>query len=152
MAWKLTKSEAKEFDELRDALRVAIDAAQTFVEGTYTAADFKALQALHRQFDELAEAIVGASDSVSDWCQNFYDEKDGEWSEKSEKWQESDKGESVRVWLDEWESASSVSVSVSGGIDTPDEWPMSGQLFAEADLIDATDYLDVLDNVPTESD
>lgn len=152
MGWKLTKAEHKEFDALRDALRTAIDALDLCVNDQHEAADAEAFAAVKQTVAELAAEVESAAEAASEWCQNFYDEKDSAWSDKSEKWQESEKGDAARTWVDEWGNVAGQSLSVHHGIDAPEAFPAQGALCAEVDFSEATDYLDSLDNVPTEAD
>lgn len=62
-----------------------------------------------------------------------------EWDEKSEKWQESDRGQEVNGWIDEWENAVSA---------LPDEVELV--IPAELDCPDL-DAAELIDGLPEES-
>lgn len=59
-----------------------------------------------KEFDELSTLRKTAEDAVVEYkekLQSLFDDFDGEYGERSEKWQEGDKGQEVRGWLDEIE-------------------------------------------------
>jgi len=81
MAFKLTAEEAKTFEDLR---------------GTYNQTK-ELLQHAVDNYNEILTQLAEFRDSLLERLQ-------GEFDEKSEKWQESDKGSAVGAMIDEWEN------------------------------------------------
>lgn len=128
MAWKLTAAEAKQRDALRDALTDAAELLQAAV------AEYNAVMTEHA---EKVQAALDAYNQAVSEARYFRDdivaEREDDYGDKSEKWQESEKGEAVRSWIDEWEGAELDDLEI--------EFP------EELDEPDAA-HADTLDNLP----
>jgi hypothetical protein len=103
--FKLTKQESEEHAELTDALRVALGALDDAVR-VYN----EALTALN---DPLVKAIADYNEALQAtqrFAEDIASQADSDISDKSDKWQEGDKGRAAVAWKDEWENfAQSVS-------------------------------------------
>lgn len=81
-AFKLSKAQIKQHVELHEELAAAESALESAIEA-YNAV--------------LAEA--------REHCQEIAETAQSEWDEKSERWQESDKGVEAQAWITEWADA-----------------------------------------------
>jgi predicted nucleic acid-binding Zn-ribbon protein len=98
MAFKLSKDELKKRDDLVEELR----ALESGVETTINAFN----EALADAKDAVEEAVTAYNDKLAD-AREFTQEIAGriydEISEKSDKWQEGERGEAATQFKDEWE-------------------------------------------------
>lgn len=99
MAFKLTKSDlqrrgdlAGEMNALRDALNEKIDELRGKIEGEVE--DIKTAR------DELNEKIQEANE----WQRDVASEHRSNFEEKSERWQQGDRGQAVEEWIGELEA------------------------------------------------
>lgn len=95
MAFKLTKSEEARRIKLRDDLIEAREVMMTEVaqqEDRIRAA----VAAINRSFENYNEVLQEARGFVED----IHAERDDEFEERSERWQEGDRGDEAREWLD----------------------------------------------------
>lgn len=116
MAIKLSKAQTKERDQLLTRLREAkekLEAAQADYEAAMTAYDLV-----------VGDIATWRDDVVSDWQSEFDD--------KSERWQEGERGEAASAFIQEWEGLELEE------LEEPN-WP---------DL----DHADDLEDLPTEPD
>lgn len=99
MAFKITAANQKEIDAYLDKLNEQRKAIEAELD-----AFNDALSAIRGR---LEEAVAAYNETVADVRTTFDDivsEKRSEWEDKSEKWQESYKGQAADLWLSELES------------------------------------------------
>jgi hypothetical protein len=99
MALKLTKAEAERQTALVADLQAQKDAMQKAIEDFNTA--------LETARADLREAVGKYNDVVSEvngFAADIASRLDDEINNKSEKWQEGEKGEAATAWKDEWEA------------------------------------------------
>lgn len=100
MAFKLTKADMARRDDLINKLSELRDELEQRVEDVNDALD-TAVEALRQgivEYNELLEEARGfTADIVSQAQEDIAD--------KSERWQESERGEAAQGWADEWENA-----------------------------------------------
>lgn len=117
MAFKLTKDEKKARDEHDEKLKEA------------HAAVVEAVKAYNEKRAELWDAISSACDAfdeareaAEEWARDVGSRIDDECSEKSDKWQDSDRGQEVQSWKGEYENFSLEALELEdpGDIDEPD--------------------------------
>lgn len=100
MAFKLTKPEMVRRDYLVAKLAEMRDELEKRVEDVNDALD-TAVEALRQgivEYNELVEEARGFSSDIASQAQEDI-------GDKSERWQESERGEAAKSWADEWESA-----------------------------------------------
>jgi len=130
MAFKLDKKEVGERDGLLEELRDARTALEEAV-AAYNAA-VEALKApLLAELEKYNEVVEKARDFVEDIA-NVAEEQFGD---KSEKWQEGEKGVAAREWIDAWQNEDLNAVE----IEFPDELSLPD---------DETDHDGRLENLP----
>lgn len=101
MPFKLTKAEAAERAELVEKLT----AAKTEVESAVAAFNEKlaeAWQEVQAKIETYNEVVTAAAE----FRDGIVDSRQSEWDDKSEKWQDGERGEAASVWINEWSSAS----------------------------------------------
>jgi len=98
MAFKLSKSDAAQADKIADDLDEAaetlIDAVSAFNAAMEEA--FKAVEEAQARYTECVDAARSFADDVAS-------EARSEWDDKSEKWQEGERGQAAGEWVEEWE-------------------------------------------------
>jgi hypothetical protein len=99
MAFKVTKDEKAAIDAAVDAALRAKEAFEAEVDR------------VNAKLDELRDELAGkvsayneAVESVSAVAQELVDRLRGEYDDKSEKWQESERAEAVSSWIDDLEN------------------------------------------------
>lgn len=100
MAFKLTRDELKQKQEHIDKLTESFHGLEAAIE-IYNSG----LSALR---DKLREEISTYNDSLSeakDFMADIASDRDSEFSDKSERWQEGEKGQAAQEWYQEWENA-----------------------------------------------
>lgn len=132
MAFKLDKQETARRDEIVTDLTNAAAKLEDVVN-VYN----EAVTALRKPLDDALLAYNEAVEAARGFAQDIASQADSDLSEKSQRWQEGDKGEAAISWKDEWESASFNDVSV--------EYP-------DNITIDGVDHADTLDQLPVEAD
>lgn len=105
MAFKLTKTDEqaleklhKEADELKDKLAVEADAANEKIQ--------EAVEHLNGFVRAYNEKVSEIREKIGEIASNFR----GEFDDKSESWQEGDRGQEVDSFIQEWESADATEV------------------------------------------
>jgi hypothetical protein len=139
---KLNKAEQKEFDALRDEASRALDAYKAFVDKERDVEDRAAIDALVEESTPLAEAMEAAFVALVEFATAFADAQQESWDEKSERWQDGDRGQAVSSWIDEWRNFDEVSMPEISDSMIEDEFPQQIRL---SDLIDLYEYENVLD-------
>ena len=95
MAFQLTKAEVKERDEVIEAARRKLGALNTAIS-TFN----ERLEEQRSILDDATNDCNGAMQGVADYLERIKDRLTGEYDDKSEKWQEGEKGTTVRDWID----------------------------------------------------
>ena len=106
MAFKLTRTELSDRDQLIDKLRTKkqeFEEAQKLPEGCNTTEIAEEARKMNMQAS-IAEYMVDL-DELREFRDRLVDRFNNEFDEKSERWQESDKASDVRSFIDEWENA-----------------------------------------------
>jgi len=118
MAFKLTKSEiARKGDlqtEMADARGKLEDALRVY---NAECAELRApLEAALTAYNEQLEEVKGFVEDIAN-------QADDEYSNKSERWQDGDKGQSARQWIDDWQGAEfePVEITFPDDLEIPDE-------------------------------
>lgn len=132
MAFKISKSEDAQLTAIQTELASAKAELDTAVEdmndALVTAAD-ALTDRLAEYNDKLEAARAFIADIVSQAEEDF--------SDKSERWQEGERGEICRAWIDEWEQVNLEDVIA------PDIEPIA---------LDAEDHTELLDQLPREAE
>lgn len=123
---KLSKAQSTQLDTIADALVERYDALDTAI-GAYNAAMEEAWTAVDEALGAYNETLSEARElrgDIVDQIQNHIDDK-------SEKWQDSDKGQAYESWRQQWEQIDLEEVE----IDKPDELELNADnpegLFAD---------------------
>ena len=133
MAFKLTRSEETRRDILADKLRdarmildEAVAAQVAIIEDAYAA-----INAALVPYNEIVEEARGFVEDIAS-------ERESEWDDKSERWQEGDRGEAAREWISQWQDAADCEIETVDDLEviTPDWSP--------------ADVAEILDNLPIE--
>jgi chromosome segregation ATPase len=98
MAFKIKAAEQKRLEETANDLSAKRDALDDAVS-VFNEALAAARAALQEKIDEYNTA----AESIRAQLQDIQSERDEEFSDRSEKWQESANGEKVREWIDNFE-------------------------------------------------
>lgn len=152
MLGKLSKAQQQEFLPMRDYAVRCVEDFKDFVSAAHEAATPRELAALVVRAKALADAAHAACTSVADWAAAFASEQTDEYSEKSERWQESDRGNAVSSFIDEWESAGSPPEEPTYDVPDPEDgYPASGYLLSDIDGYDLESYGDTLEGLPLDS-
>ena len=132
MAFKLTKQEEAQRSELYAKLHSARGALDAKIEDVN--------DALQTAIDALEGAIAdynSALDDARNFVVDIVSQAEEDFSDKSERWQEGERGEIVRAWIDEWDTAQ------LDDIDAPE---------IERIVIDLEDHADILEQLPSEAE
>lgn len=117
MAFRLTRAEIKQRDELADKLDEAAEALKSAVEA-FNARLEEVTQDVSSALETYNEAVAEARSFMEDVAS----ERQLEWEDKSERWQEGERGQAAQEWISAWESdpPEDVEIDVPEGIDEPD--------------------------------
>ena len=132
MAFKLDKQEIAR----RDEIVVNLNEAATKLEdaiAVYTDEVNKLRGPLEESIAAYNEAVTAASGFAEDIASRA----DDEISDKSEKWQEGERGEAATIWKDEWEGASFDEVEIE---------------FPDDITLDELDHSATLEQLPEQAD
>lgn len=99
MTFKITKAQIAERDALVTDIRAKADA----LEAAITAYN-DGIEKLATALSEAAEEYNGALADVQDFVSGVAEDGRAEFEEKSERWQEGEKGQYADAWLQQWES------------------------------------------------
>lgn len=131
MAFKLSKQDAErrakevaDLNELKDKVNAAVE--------TYNEKVTELKAAVQEAVDEYNGALAEARGFVEDVASQAQSEYD----DKSERWQESEKGMSVAEWISEWESAELEDIELT---------------FPDDLALDDIEHPDVIENLPEEA-
>ena len=132
MAFKLTKGEQKQKADFQLELAKAREELDAKVEDVN--------DALQTAIDALMDAVAdynSALERARAFATDIVSQAEEDFSDKSERWQEGERGEICRAWIDEWEQLS------LDDIELPD---------IDRIVIDAEDHADLLDQLPDEAE
>ena len=101
MAFKLTKAEASARAALVDRLSAGREAVEAAISAYNDMLD-TAWAAVAKSIDDYNEILFDARD----FCETASADWRGEWEDKSEKWQEGERGQAAAEWIDTWEGVS----------------------------------------------
>jgi len=128
MAFKLTKSELAKRDEFCQRLADARDELGRKVEDVN--------DALQTAIDAITDAVAAYNEVLEEargFVADIVSQAEEDFSDKSERWQEGERGEAARSWIDEWET------TLLNDIDVPD---------IDRIEIDAEDHAGALKTLP----
>ena len=152
MLGKIKKTERDEFIAMRDRAIERVLEFKDFIEAEHKASNKRDLEALILRAEHLGEKAHNACDDVAEWAAAFASEQTDEYSEKSERWQESDRASAVSSFIDEWESAGNPPDEPTLDVTDPEDgYPASGYLLADIDGYDLESYADTLESLPLDS-
>jgi len=120
MAFKFTKTELSTLDNLINNLRIAEEA-------------FTAAQEKNENLIERAAELIVVVNEAEEFRSDIVERLQNEFDDKSETWQESDKGDEVTDFISEWDSVS---------FDEPELTDLAN--------LELDDYADNLEGLPTE--
>ena len=133
MAFKFTKQEETRRDALRDKLEEArahldleVDAEIRIIEDAYAA--------INASFERYNEVLVEAQGFVED----IASEREGEFDDKSERWQEGERGDATRDWITTLQDTATDQLE-----------PLEALSFEPPEM-SFESHADILDNLPTE--
>lgn len=132
MAFKLTKTEAARRNGLAKALAERADALRDGIE-CFNAAASEHWAEVEAARDEYNRALEEARSFVEE----VREARQAEFDDKSERWQEGERGEAAAAWLAEWEQPDLDDVELDGP--EPVEEPDLGHAEALVDLPDAAE-------------
>lgn len=101
MAFNLTKDEIK----IRDEIIAALNAAKSKLEDEISAYNER-LEALKEPVEAALAAYNEEVEKARSFAEDIATQADSDFSDKSEKWQEGDKGSAANDWKTEWENLS----------------------------------------------
>lgn len=135
MAFKLTRSEENRRDILADKLRdarmildEAVAAQVAIIEDAYAA-----INAALVPYNEIVEKARGFVEDIAS-------ERDSEWDDKSERWQEGERGEAAREWISQWQDAADCEIETVDDVEV---------VTVDLELGDLAEFLEGL---PTEAE
>jgi chromosome segregation ATPase len=99
MAFKITKAEHKRLEETASDLDAKRDALEDAVS-----AFNEELAAARATLQESIDAYNEAAESIRAQLRDIQSEREDEFADRSEKWQEGENGEKVREWIDNLET------------------------------------------------
>jgi DNA repair ATPase RecN len=99
MAFGMSKNQLKQRDELLDAVRTK----QKALNGEIAEYNDK-LAELREKLEESVNDCDGAISDLRNFIESVRDEAQSEYDDKSEKWQQDDKGQSVLDWINTFDA------------------------------------------------
>jgi len=95
MAFRLTRAEENRRDYLRDQLIEAKGLLEEEVDAECRAIEnaVEAINAAHTRYNEMVQEAHG-------FIEDIISERENEFDDKSERWQEGDRGQAARSWID----------------------------------------------------
>lgn len=132
MAFKLTKAEGKRRTEFVAELEIASGVLSRAVEA-FNLATEEAFTPVKKALDAYNEKLGEAREFVEDIVSSRRDEH----GDKSDKWQEGERGQAAESWISEWENISldDLDIDQPDALETPDP-----------------EHRDDLENLPEEMD
>jgi tRNA U54 and U55 pseudouridine synthase Pus10 len=132
---KLNKKQIKEQAEIVAEIRKSGEALQTAVRAydVDKTSSWEAIRAAQKAYNETA-------DKACEFCSNIAEQIGAYMDERSEKWQDSDKGQAFSDWKDAWESFECDPVECDN-IEDFEEWAQEWDA-------QAAEYLEELMDVP----
>lgn len=132
MAFKLSKSEDAGLSRIQADLAAAREDLDQKVEDVN--------DALQTAIDALNDALAGYNEKLEEArsvVADIVSAAEEDFSDKSERWQEGERGEAVRAWIDEIEQV------MLDDIEAPEMEPI---------VLDAEDHADLLEQLPREAE
>jgi hypothetical protein len=129
MAFKLSKADR----ERRDGYVTSMREAEAKIDDAVST--YNAEMGLHRASVEAAvEAFNQILEEARGFCEDIATEADGQIDDKSEKWQEGDKGQAAVAWKDAWEQIELDALE----LDWPDDLAVEGadQMASDLEALD----------------
>jgi hypothetical protein len=133
MAFKLTRAEEarreallEKMTQARDTLDEVTSAQLGVIEDAYAV-----INEAFSPYNEVVEEIRGFVEDIAS-------ERESEFDDKSERWQESDRGEAARDWISQWQDAADCDIDVLH------------ELTVEVPVIEIPAVGEVLENLPSE--
>lgn len=124
----LAKSTINECEEHAAKVRTALEGLEKAIE------DYNGIMAAAQEkVSEAAAKLQEAIGDANEWREALNVEQEDYYGEKSERWQDSDAGQSYSAWKDEWAI----------------EWSFDDIEFPPELEMPDCDVADVLDNIPT---
>lgn len=100
MAFKLTKAE----DSRKTEIEIELEAAVGAVEDERAELQEK-IDALVADFNDTVITPLNATlTEARNFIEDIVNERQGDYDDKSERWQDGDNGQNAQAWLQEWES------------------------------------------------
>lgn len=98
---KLGKTEVQEFNEILNVARESYEEINSAIEKYNQSCEelWEAIEAAKEKYNTALDDALNFTDQVSNEMTDYFEER-------SEKWQESEKGDAYREWIDEWENIS----------------------------------------------
>lgn len=120
MAFKLTKAQSTDYAALLSGAAEAHEALSSAVDGVNNA-----IQAAWEEVSEKLEAFNQARTDLKEFASDIAECADSEYSDKSEKWQEGERGQAARSWIDTWASADldPIEMDIPGPVELDTEAP-----------------------------
>lgn len=135
MAFKFTKQEETRRADLRDKVAEARSELDDVIA--------KQTAIIEDAYSEMNAAIGKYNETLSEprgFFEDIYDEREGEYDEKSERWQEGERGEAARGWLD------AIGEVKDSQLDDIEEFAF------EPPAMDFEDHAEIIDNAPGEAE
>lgn len=117
MAFKMSKAQIKERDEKVAALETAATNLKQEIEESNTR-----LTEIRENIEAKVNEYNSALEDAKEFMNNIGNDARSEFDDKSEKWQEGDRGQEVSSWIDELENFSpdEIKVELPDDIEEPD--------------------------------
>lgn len=100
MAFKLTKDELSE----KASIEAKLAAAKSKIEAVYETTNSKII-ALNEELDVCHDVYNEILSDAHDFVEKIAEDRRGEFEDKSENWQETERGSSASSWVEEYENA-----------------------------------------------
>jgi hypothetical protein len=98
MAFKLTKEQSERIAELAGVAQEKGEALQQAIE------EFnEKIEEMFAPVEQAVEAMNEVQSEIRSYVEEMVGDWRAEWEDKSDKWQESEKGTATSAWIDEWE-------------------------------------------------
>jgi hypothetical protein len=143
---KLSKAEEKQLSSYQDSLRQLVDDFQEFCKEPQEVKDEEAFVALRDNVDARLEKLNSVCEEAAEFLEGIHDDQDSQAQDKSEKWQEGDRGQAVMSWLEELSDKTSFD-AVSVDLEAPVSYPVELDLQTALEVSAVYDFCEALENV-----
>jgi hypothetical protein len=133
MAFRFTKQEETRRADLRDKLE---EARSTLDEKV--AAEIEIIEDAYAGINEAIEKYNDVLSEARGFVEDIASERDGEFDDRSENWQEGERGQATREWIDSLQTAAD------------SELEAVEEIAFEAPDVSPEDHSSILDNIPSE--